>query len=95
MDNEYQRVPRSTSVYHSVSRTLQLESLFVPLTWTFPLSSAERSNPATSKSGSAANVQAGTLLEVCRHLVGHSWTHRDTESVSRSGVPILASVPLR
>src|SRR5271157_5996231 len=31
---------------------------------------SQGSNPATSKSGSAAHVQVGTLLEVCRHLAG-------------------------
>jgi hypothetical protein len=63
----------------------------VALTWTFAKTIAEGSNPATSKSGSASNVQAGTLLEVCRHLVGHSWTRRDTKLVSNRWCPLLGS----
>jgi hypothetical protein len=80
-----QHMPASASRHRRVLMVrdlAQLGSIFVALTWTIAERTSQRSNPATSKSGSAANVQAGTLLEVCRHLVERSWTQRDTRSVS-------------
>jgi hypothetical protein len=48
------------------------------------VSGADLPRTATSKSGSAAFVQVGTLLEVCRHLAGHGRTRKDTRTASQN-----------